>query len=49
MFSVIYIPTGTVVSEHTDLIDAQLALSVAETTPPTHEIIGTPEPEPVEE
>lgn len=46
MLSIIYKPTGTVVSEHAYQKDAELALSVIETEPPTHEITGEPEPTP---
>lgn len=49
MLTIIYKPTGTVVSTHAYQADADLALSVIETTPPSHEIIGTAEtPPPLE-
>jgi hypothetical protein len=47
MLQIIYTPTGTVVSEHSFLVDAEKALAVIETNPPSHEIIGEPEEEAV--
>jgi hypothetical protein len=45
MFAIINLPTGNQVSAHTLLADAERALFVIETAPPTHEIVGEPEPE----
>jgi hypothetical protein len=39
MFKIIYLPSGTVVSQHATIEDAQLALAIVETVLPTHEII----------
>jgi MinD superfamily P-loop ATPase len=46
MLTIVYTPTGTVVSTHAYLKDAEAALVVVETTPPSHEITGEPEPTP---
>jgi hypothetical protein len=43
MLSIIYKPTGTVVSTHAFEKDAQAALLVIETNPPSHEVIGEEE------
>lgn len=39
MFNIIYLPSGTIVSQHATQQDADLALLVAETNPPSHEIV----------
>jgi hypothetical protein len=39
MFNVIYLPSGTVVSQHSTIEDAQVALAIVETNPSSHEII----------
>lgn len=44
MLKIVYLPTGTTVSEHAYTADAQQALTVIETTPPSHEIQGEAEP-----
>lgn len=46
MLTIIYKPTNTVVSEHAYQADADRALEVIETNPPSHEIQGEPEPAP---
>lgn len=43
MLKIINLPTDTVVAEYALMADAETALKVIETTPPTHEIIGTEE------
>lgn len=43
MFQIIYIPTNTLVSSYALLADAEQALSVIETNPPSHEITNEPE------
>jgi hypothetical protein len=45
MLEIIHISTNTVVSSHAFLADADRALSMIETTPPSHEVVGTPEVE----
>ena len=39
MFNIIYLPSGTLVSQHSTIEDAQIALAIVETVLPTHEII----------
>ena len=39
MFNIIYLPSGTIVSQHATIEDAQVALAIVETNPPSHEII----------
>ena len=46
MLTITYKPTNSVVSTHSYMKDAEAALAVIETNPPTHEITGTPEPAP---
>lgn len=50
MLTIVHKPTETVVSTHAYQVDADRALAVMETIPPSHEITGTPEapPESVE-
>ena len=43
MFKIIYIPSGTEVSRHSTLEDANLHLSIVETTTPSHEIVEVPD------
>lgn len=43
MFTIIYKPTGTEVSSFLHRKDAEAALEVVETNPPSHEIIGEEE------
>jgi hypothetical protein len=43
MLQIIHKPTNTVVSVHAFQSDADRALSMIETTPPSHEVVGTPE------
>jgi hypothetical protein len=43
MLQIIHTPSQTVVSEHAYQSDAERALSVIETNPPSHEITGEPE------
>jgi hypothetical protein len=45
MFKIIYKPSGTLVSEHATIEDAELALVIAETVPSSHEIIEIPDEE----
>jgi hypothetical protein len=44
MFKIIYIPTGEIRSEHSTMDSVSSALSVIETTPPTHEVVEMPDP-----
>lgn len=39
MFNIIYLPSGTIVSQHATIEDAEAALVIAETNPPSHEIV----------
>ena len=44
MFKIIYTPTGDIRSEHSTMESVELALSIFETDPPTHEVIEVPDP-----
>jgi hypothetical protein len=48
MFKIIYTPSGTITSQHSTRENAEKALSVVETNPPSHEIVEVPDP-PIEE
>jgi hypothetical protein len=43
MLTIIHKPTNSVVSTHAYQVDAERALRVIETVPPSHEITGTAE------
>lgn len=45
MYQIIYKPTGTIVSTHSTLEVAIMAVTLIETTPPSHEIIEVAEGE----
>ena len=44
MFKIIYTPTGEIRSEHSTMESVNLALSVVETTPSTHEVVEVSDP-----
>jgi len=44
MFKIIYTPTGELRSEHSTMDSVNSALSVIETTPPTHEVVEVSDP-----
>jgi hypothetical protein len=48
MFKIIYLPSGTATSQHSTRESAEKALSVVETSPPSHEILEVPDP-PIDE
>lgn len=43
MFNIVYTPSGTVVSQYATIEDAQLALAIVETNPPSHELVEVPD------
>jgi hypothetical protein len=45
MLQIINIPTNTVIAEYSTQASANGYLSAIETEPPTHKIVGEPEPE----
>jgi len=43
MLNIIYLPTGTIVSSHSEIADANRALAMIDTVPSSHEIVGEPD------